>query len=163
MRNALLRGLLVVVAVTAVPAPALAADQWLPVFTRAAEQQWGGGQLPSCGQPTFEWDDLPGSEGAYADPSDCVVTLDKATWRGFTNLHRDTECIVIVHELGHLYGHEHKKLTVMDPQATSIWFLWESVNACRWVMRETRSGRFVMFPNARARWGAPLPGQEGLR
>jgi hypothetical protein len=129
----------VLIGLAMAPAPASATDM-LPTFESVGIQHWGGGQLPPCGQPVFHWvddDTLNGEHQEYpqgvqadADPNTCVIQFAVRNWH---KLWIQDMCEVVVHEIGHLYGHEHSEGGVMSESMTP----WQRT-PCALVIRVTR-------------------------
>lgn len=111
-----------------VPAPAQAATDWLPIFTTASITYWGHGQLPACGQPQFAWGETPPGSGAMANADTCLVTFAKQYWYILSGT-VPAMCALTVHEIGHLYGHQHAEGGVMASDGLA-WISWRSYPPC---------------------------------
>lgn len=74
---------------------------------------WGGGNPPPCGQVTYE---LPAIEPpgwvAWASPYSCRIGLS----RDFMRARPRWKCAFLLHEVGHLYGHQHAAKGLMAPR-----------------------------------------------
>jgi hypothetical protein len=94
------------------PRPASAFD-WLPVWVSVDEHFWAAGALPACGAPQFVWVDdgvlavgrgplpIASEVSGDADAATCLVRIAVGSWHA---LSVPEKCMLIVHELGHLYG-----------------------------------------------------------
>lgn len=139
MRRALLAAL---VAVLVVPAGAQAVDR-LPRFMAEGVNVWGHGTLPRCGTPTINFTTIvPGQGGAPAGGAialariaACQIDIDSAQW---ARLHEWLRCVVILHEVGHLYGMAHRDKGVMQPSPDLVDY-WK-VPACRRAMTTQPKG-----------------------
>lgn len=98
----------------------------MPRFTTGAVAYWGNGALPSCGAPTFRWvgpaaigDEgqsvAPAADAGYLVP--CQVRLNTRIWQRRNHY---VKCLIVFHELGHLYGHDHGEGGVMSPNLEAI-------------------------------------------
>jgi hypothetical protein len=66
-----------------------------------------------------------------ADTQACLVRFRKSTW-GLFGDEPELMCMLVVHEVGHLYGRHHVKGTVMDDQGKPPWF---TVPPCRHTLK----------------------------
>lgn len=87
---------------------------WVGWSTARAVRFWlPTGALPACGRPRFAWGQVPGAE-ARADRDACVVTFSTVRWPEWTS-RPAALCVLVLHEIGHLYGHGHGEGGAMDP------------------------------------------------
>lgn len=128
------------------PLPPAESVDWLPILERAAVHYWGDGQLPSCGKPSYAWVDDTASLHLYAevDRQACLIRFNLKAWRDELRDYPPGLCIVLLHEMGHLYGHEHSEGGVMDPTLTPD---WRALQPCRSSMRHilVRDGKRVRW------------------
>jgi len=100
--------------------------------TLVALAMWGGGHPPACGYPHVTFvQDLESNAGvAYLDGS-CRIQLELPYWRRLTFQYK---CHLVVHEYGHLYGHEHAASGVMRAGSDH----WDVPPECRRAERVRR-------------------------
>lgn len=137
--------LLVILALAAPSVASATQPDVASLFEREAVQVWGGPAhaLPPCGQIHLAWvdeftDPIDGAIG-MAFPATCVIEFDTAFWNGGMPGASDTPtsfskdlgdwCVVVLHEVGHLYEQQHRPRGVMNPTFGRT--RWQDVPGCR--------------------------------
>jgi hypothetical protein len=137
--------LVAIAAALALPAPALAdhgpafLDDRLATFMGIAQDHWGG-PAPTCtangttviGVHAVLYDDPEPDVAGRADQPGCRLSLDRSHWR---SMGRVEACTIVVHEWGHLLGHEH----VADPLDLMAEFPERPPAACAALRRPVRA------------------------
>lgn len=97
------------------PAVKPVAFDWVGWSAAQAVRYWSpSGDLPACGLPRFQWGTTSVPAEAEADPIGCTVTFAADRWWQWRD-RPGALCVLILHEVGHLYGHAHAEGGVMDP------------------------------------------------
>jgi hypothetical protein len=78
------------------------------------------GQAPPC-QPTITRADLPPPIVGFANLADCSITVDPPPFAG-------AECMVVLHEYGHLLGLSHSE----DPNDVMYPVIRTPIWPCKW-------------------------------
>jgi len=86
-------------------------DDDLGTYFGIAHEHWGG-PVPTCTQNGVTvvsahavlYDDPNPSVAARAEQPGCTLWLDRGHWRAMGTVEA---CMIVVHEWGHLLGHEH--------------------------------------------------------
>lgn len=118
--------------------PAQAGTDWLPRFERAAIAYWG--PLP-CNKIDYQWVD-PAVLPADADAGRCLIRFNTHKWNHMPD--PGMRCVLVFHEIGHLYNHDHDEGGIMAANPPVVG--WLQFKPCRNLVAPPKAKRTGVAP-----------------